>query len=360
LAPKSDATRIVTKRGRIYPRSIVESIVKELLDAETGRLIRMTAAQMSQELVVERSIRRAKERQDTVQRETMHIMAEIMSQVAGETVEGILADIYREMKVQRRVVAQWKSFTAKSIQRSEELRRRQDHFLSNVRAMGSRAGLTDAEPWTVKIREQNSARRPPRTGGDKGQTNSDMQAIKAMVASNKRKRLLSIGQEGSPDLALVAGLKKATAPKQEMWAPLPVLEIVESRYNKTSAATNGDSVSVDLQPVHRTGGLTKRRWRLFVGLPSFKDTTSKWLLRKLGVDMSRTTKVQQRSGTMVAEHPGQRDSDTAMDVIVHGNEDASVMELLGMSKYEIMETAAFIFEFSKIPFGDNNATDQAM
>ncbi|KAG0262132.1 hypothetical protein BGZ95_004081 [Linnemannia exigua] len=357
--PKSDATRIVTKRGRVYPRSLVESLAKELLDAETDRLIRMTAAQMSQEVVVERSIRRAKERQETVQRETTRIMNEVMTQVANETVEVVLAEIYRETKVQRRVVAHWRSFAAKSIQRSEELQRRQDHFLSNVRAMGSRAGLTDAEPWTVKIREQNSARRLPRNARNLGHADSEMQGIKAMIASNKRKRLLSIGQEGSPDLALVAGLKKAVAPKQEMWAPLPVLDIVESRYSTTSAVAE-DSTSSDQQQARRSAGLTKRRWRLFVGTPTFKEASSKWLLRKLGVDMSRATKTQQRSGTMVAVHPGHTDSATSMDVIVHGSEDASVMGLLGMSKYEIMETAAFMFEFSKIPFADHEATDQAI
>ncbi|KAF8948070.1 hypothetical protein BGZ47_006615 [Haplosporangium gracile] len=358
--PKSDVTRIVTKRGRIYPRPVVESIVKELLDSETDRLIRMTAAQMSQELVVERSVRRAKERQDTIQRESMRLMTEVVTQIAEETIEEILAEIYRDTKVQRRVVSHWRSFTVKSIQRAEELRRRQEHFLSNVRAMGSRAGLTDAEPWTVKVRDQNSARQLPRTAKGTGQAASDIQGIKAMVASNKRKRLLSIGQEGSPDLALVAGLKKAAAPKQEMWAPLPVLEIVESRYNKRPAAAAGDSTSEDQQGPRKSGGLTKRRWRLFVGTPNFKETTSKWLLRKLGVDMSRPIKPQQRSGTMVAEHPGRTDSETSMDVIVHGSEDASVMDLLGMSKYEIMETAAFMFEFSKIPFADHEATEQAI
>ncbi|OAQ25966.1 hypothetical protein K457DRAFT_737821 [Linnemannia elongata AG-77] len=360
LAPKSDATRIVTKRGRIYPRSVVESMVKDLLDSEMDRLIRMTAAQMSQEVAVERSVRRAKERQDIIQRESMRLLTEVMAQVAEESIEEILAEIYRDTKVQRRVVAHWRSFTAKSIQRAEELRRRQEHFLSNVRAMGSRAGLTDAEPWTVEIRDQNSARRLPRTVKGTGQAASDIQDIKAMVASNKRKRLLSIGQEGSPDLALVAGLKKAAAPKQEMWAPLPVLEIVENQYNKRPVTVSGDSTSANQEPPRRSGGLTKRRWRLFVGTPNFKETTSKWLLRKLGVDISRTTKAQQRSGTMVAEHPGRTDSETAMDVIVHGSEDASVMDLLGMSKYEIMETAAFMFEFSKIPFADHEATDQAI
>jgi hypothetical protein len=335
-------------------------MVKELLDSETDRLIRMTAAQMSQEVVVERSVRRAKERQDTIQRESMRLLTEVMSQVANDTTEEILAEIYRDTKVQRRVVAHWRAFTAKSIQRAEELRRRQEHFLSNVRAMGSRAGLTDAEPWTVKIRDQNSAKRLSRTAKGTGQTASDMQGIKAMVASNKRKRLLSIGQEGSPDLALVAGLKKAAAPKQKMWAPLPVLEIIENQYNKRPVSAVGDATSADQKPSRGSGGLTKRRWRLFVGTPSFKETTSKWLLRKLGVDMSRTTKAQQRSGTMVAEHPGRVDSETAMDVIVHGSEDASVTDLLGMSKYEIMETAAFMFEFSKIPFADHEATEQAM
>lgn len=335
-------------------------MVKELLDSETDRLIRMTAAQMSQEVVAERSVRRAKERQDTIQRESMRLLDEVMSQVANDTTEDILAEIYRDTKVQRRVVAHWRAFAAKSIQRAEELRRRQEHFLSNVRAMGSRAGLTDAEPWTVKIRDQNSAKQLSRTAKGTGQTPSDMQGIKAMVASNKRKRLLSIGQEGSPDLVLVAGLKKAAAPKQEMWAPLPVLEIVENRYNKRPVMDVRDDTSADQKPSRRSKGLTKRRWRLFVGTPSFKETTSKWLLRKLGVDMSRTTKSQQRSGTMVAEHPGRADSETAMDVIVHGSEDASVTGLLGMSKYEIMETAAFMFEFSKIPFEDHEATEQAM
>ncbi|KAG0202955.1 hypothetical protein BGX33_009375 [Mortierella sp. NVP41] len=356
--PKSDATRIVTKRGRIYPRSLVESVMKELLDSETDRTIRMTAAYMSHEVVLERTVRRAKQRQEALQRETMRILTEVMTLVASETTQEILAEIFREKKVQRRVVAHWKEFTIKSIQQAEELRRRQEHFLNNVRAMGSRAGLADAEPWMVKIRDQNSTKRLSRTGRGSGQTDLELQGIKAMVASNKRKRLLSIGQEGSPDLALVAGLKKAVAPKQEMWAPLPVLEIVQSRYNKATAT--GDTLSADQQPSRKPGGLTKRRWRLFVDTPSFKQTTSKWLLMKLGIDMSRTTKTQQRSGTMVAEHSGPSSSEIAMDVIVHGSEDASVMGLLGMSKYEIMETAAFMFEFSKIPFTDDGATEQAI
>ncbi|KAF9935129.1 hypothetical protein FBU30_007508 [Linnemannia zychae] len=356
LAPKSDATRIVTKRGRIYPRSIVDAVAKELLDLETDRLVRMMAAQVSQEIAVERSIRRAKERQETIQRESMRILADIMTQVANETTEDILAEIFRETNVQRRVIARWKAFTVKSIQRAEELRRRQEHFLTNVRAMGSRAGLMDAEPWMTKIRNQNTTRRSVRAIKGTGQPESDIQAVKAMVASNKRKRLLSIGQEGSPDLALVAGLKKAAAPKQEMWAPVPVLETVQNQYDKARAVTADDSTVQNRRP----GGLTKRRWRLFVATASFKETTSKWLLRKLGVDMSRTTKAQQRLGTIVAEHVGKTDSKNALDVIVHGTEDASVMELLGMSKYEIMETGAFMFEFSKIPIADHEATEQVI
>ncbi|KAF9085798.1 hypothetical protein BGX27_003363, partial [Mortierella sp. AM989] len=227
--PISDATRIVTRRGRIYPRSVVESFFKDFLERETDRIIRMTAAQVSQEAVVERSIRRARERQSTIRNQSELIMAEIISQVADEIAEDILADLYRETKLQRKVVTQWREFTRKCHQRAEELRRRQEHFLNNVRAMGSRAGLTDGNPMASKIQEYNAKQQRIRSGSASVSRTNGQSSME--LVSNKRKRLLSIGQEGSPDSALVAGLKRVVEPKRELWAPLPVLKIVESRYH---------------------------------------------------------------------------------------------------------------------------------
>ncbi|KAF9344018.1 hypothetical protein BGX26_004905 [Mortierella sp. AD094] len=356
--PKSDATRIVTRRGRIYPRSVIESFLKDFLDRETDRIIRMTAAQVSQEVVVERSLRRARERQSNIRNQSELVLDDVIAQVTEEIAEDILADLYRETKLKKKVITQWREFTRKCRQRAEELRRRQEHFLNNVRAMGSRAGLTDGNPMTAKIREYNAKQQRIRSsssvsGGVNGQ--SSMESI-----SNKRKRLLSIGQEGSPDLALVAGLKRVVEPKREMHAPLPVLKIVESRYHG-SAKNRSDQQLQEMALTNSKGpALTKRRWRLFVNTPTFKESHSKWLLTKLGVDMGRHTKAQQRSGTMIAVHQSQSSDENAMDMVICGVEDQSVKDLLGMSKYAILETAAFIFEFSNIPFSGHDATEDAI
>ncbi|KAF9289798.1 hypothetical protein BGZ68_008643 [Mortierella alpina] len=358
VAPlKSDATQIVTKRGKIYPRSTVESIVNQLLEQETNRMIRATAAQMSQEIVVERSVLRAQQRKQLMQQESITIMSDVMNEAMNSIAADIMAELFRESRLMRRVVAHWKEFTRTRIQRAEENRRRREHVLANVRAMGSRAGLGDTDPRASKIRGYNQQQQRIHGAGGNGLTaGKETAGIKAMVmaATNKRKRLLSIGQEGSPDLALVAGLKKVVAPKREMWAPLPVFQIVERRYHGSMEH------KTPLQTAVKEPSLMKRRWRLFVNTPSFKETSSKWLLTKLGVDMGRQTKAQQRSGTMVAVHRGSSTDDSAMDVVVHGSEDQSVIDLLGLSKYLIMETAAFMFEFSKFLFADYEVTDEAI
>ncbi|KAF9397700.1 hypothetical protein BGX21_008597 [Mortierella sp. AD011] len=355
--PKSDATRIVTRRGRIYPRSVIESFLKDFLDRETGRVIRMTAAQVSQEVVVERSLHRARERQSNIRNQSELVLADVIAQVTEEITEEILADLYRETKLKKKVITQWREFTRKCRQRAEELRRRQEHFLNNVRAMGSRAGLTDGNPMAAKIREYNvkqqRIRSSPSSEGMNGQ--SSMESI-----ANKRKRMLSIGQEGSPDLALVAGLKKVVEPKRELQAPLPVLKIVESRYHSSAKDRPNQQLQDMAQTNFKGPALTKRRWRLFVNTPMFKENHSKWLLTKLGVDMSRHTKAQQRSGIMTAIHRSQSSDENAMDMVVCGVEDQSVKDLLGMSKYAILETAAFIFEFSNIPFSGHDATEDSI
>ncbi|KAG0298982.1 hypothetical protein BGZ98_010386 [Dissophora globulifera] len=362
---KSDANNIVSRRGKVFPRAMVEAVMNEFVQKETDRLIRVTAAQISQEVIMERSLRRAKEREEAVRQESMLVLSTLMHQITNDLTEEILAELYRETSLQRRVISQWKDYTAKCLQRAEELRRRQEHFLANVRSMGSSAGLVDASPMAVRIRDYNAQQQRIHGTHVSARRNGEIvgkgkEGIKAMVeaVSNKRKRLLSIGQEGSLDLALVAGLRKVVAPKREMWAPLPVFRIVESSYHGTSA---GHSQNQQLAAPTRGPALMKRRWRLFVNTPNFKDMTSKWLLTKLGIDMGRHTKAQQRSGTMVAVHRGpSTDDDNTMDVVVHGSEDQSVKDLLGMSKYSIMETAAFIFEFSKLPFVDRDATDTAI
>ncbi|KAF9951101.1 hypothetical protein BGZ72_007308 [Mortierella alpina] len=354
---KSDATRIVTKRGKIYPRSIVESVANQFLEQETSRMIRATAAQMSQEVVVERSVLRAQQRKDMLQRESITIMSDVMNEALNSIAADIIAELFRESRLMSRVVAHWKEFTRTRIQRAEENRRRREHVLANVRAMGSRAGLGDTNPRAAKIRSYNLQQQRIHGANDNGlTTGKDTAGIKAMVmaATNKRKRLLSIGQEGSPDLALVAGLKKVMAPRREMWAPLPVFQIVERRYHGSMGH------KTQLQMAGKEPSLMKRRWRLFVNTPTFKETSSKWLLTKLGVDMGRQTKTQQRSGTMVAVHRGSTTEDSSMDVVVHGSEDQSVIDLLGLSKYLIMETAAFMFEFSKFSFTDYEASDDAI
>ncbi|KAF9203883.1 hypothetical protein BGZ49_005921 [Haplosporangium sp. Z 27] len=357
--PMSDATRIVTKRGRIYPRSVIENYMKEFLERETNRVIRTTVAQASQEVVVERSVRRAKERQATIRNQSDLILTNVIAQVTEEITEEILADLYRETKLKKKVIIQWREFTRNCRKRAEELKRRQEHFLNNVRAMGSRAGLTDGSPMAAKIREYNAKQQRIRTSSSSSSLGTKYQSSLDLI-SNKRKRLLSIGQEGSPDLALVAGLKKVVEPKREMWAPLPVLKIVESRYH--SAERNRlDHQKQEMSLANNNGlALTKRRWRLFVNTPTFKETHSKWLLTKLGVDMGRHTRSQQRSGTMIAVHQSKASDENAMDMVVCGVEDQSVKDLLGMSKYAILETAAFIFEFSMIPFSGLEATDEAI
>lgn len=350
--PRSDATRIVTKRGRVYPRTIVESVMMDILERETSRLIRSTAAQMLQEVMLERSVRRAEERQEMIRRESMSIMSILVAQFTDQVVAEIVVDLHRETCLQRKVIARWKDYTVKCRQRAEELRRRQEHFLTNVRAMNSYAGLKDGHLVAQGIREYREQQRINRTHTSVGVSRfgsaRDSGGLKAMVAavSNKRKRLLSIGQEGSPDMALVAGLKKVAEPKRELWAPLPVLDIVQNSYSRKEG-----------RPLQSQ---QKRRWRLFIGTFTFKDTNSKWLLTKLGVDVSRHTKSQQWFGTMVAVLQNLTMEQSPTEVVVHGAEDQSMKELLGIPRYTVMETAAFIFEFSKIPFADHDVSDEAI
>ncbi|KAK3812810.1 MAG: hypothetical protein J3Q66DRAFT_38856 [Benniella sp.] len=356
--PRSDATRIVTKRGRVYPRATVESIMMDILDRETKRLIRSTAAQMLQEVMVEQSVRRAKERQETVHQESMLILSILVAQFTDQVVTDIVVDLHRETWLQRKVINRWKEYTRTCRQRAEELRRRQEHFLVNVRAMDSYAGLKDGNPVAQKIREYNAQQHRIHRGTHKRDLAKDTENLKVMVAavSNKRKRLLSIGQEGSPDMALVAGLKKLAAPKRELWTPLPVHSIVQTKL--CCPVRRPLQIQQAVSPT-KEPALVKRRWRLFVGTPAFKEMTSKWLLTKLGIDIGRHTKSQQRSGTLVTVHQSQSAENT-VEVIVHGSEDKSVKDLLGIPRYAIMETAAFIFEFSKIPFMDHDVSDEAI
>ncbi|KAF9189649.1 hypothetical protein BGZ51_009378 [Haplosporangium sp. Z 767] len=366
--PKSDATRIVTKRGRIVPRSLVDAFINEFMAAESSRMIRATAAQMVQEVKVERSVRRARERAELVQRESLQVMSELTNHVIASFMAEIQSELEREELLQRWVITRWKEYTRQCLQRAQELRRRTEHFISNVRAMGSRAGLDDGNPMALRIRDYKAHQHQQRIHGahiakrtNEGAAPRDLEGIKSMVeaVTEKRRRLLSIGQEGSPDLALVTGLKKVVEPKRELWAPLPVLKIIESHYHQST--NQSQQRQQDIQETITKGrALVKRRWRLFVHAPNFKDKSTKWLLTKLGIDMGRQNKVEQQSGTMVAVHQGSVADENAMDVVVHGSEDQSVMKLLGLSKHTIMETAAFIFEFSRIPFGDFEATDEAI
>jgi len=330
----------------------------DILDRETKRLIRSTAAQMLQEVMVEQSVRRAKERQETVHQESMLILSILVAQFTDQVVKDIVVDLHRETWLQRKVINRWKEYTRTCRQRAEELRRRQEHFLVNVRAMDSYAGLKDGNPVAQKIREFNAQQHRIHRGTHKRDLAKDTENLKVMVAtvSNKRKRLLSIGQEGSPDMALVAGLKKLAAPKRELWTPLPVHSIVQTKLccPVRRPLQIQQAVSPTKEPV-----LVRRRWRLFVGTPAFKEMTSKWLLTKLGINIGRHTKSQQRSGTLVTVHQSQSAGNT-VEVIVHGSEDKSVKDLLGIPRYAIMETAAFIFEFSKIPFMDHDVSDEAM
>ncbi|KAI1292416.1 hypothetical protein EDD11_008777 [Mortierella claussenii] len=360
---RSDGSRIVTRRGRVYDRSLVDAVMQELVERETDRFIRVTAAQVAQEAVVERSLRRAKQRQEAIRRQSESIMAGLLYQVTDDMAEEILADLYREIKLQRRVVSRWRDFTAKCRQRAEELRRRQEHFLSNVRAMGSRAGLVDGGPVASKKIRDYAARHHHQQGqgasrGLVGTTTRVNGKTSAHVVTNKRKRLLSIGQEGA-DRALVAGLKRLVEPKREMWAPLAVLEVVLSKYHGRLQHQHQQPQSEHQEPPVVTAGpaVAKRRWRLFVNLPSLQAMGSKWLLTKLGMDMSRSTKAQQRSGMMTVLHQHPATDKDATDVVVCGVEDKSLRDLLGMSKYTVLETAAFMVEFSGIPFAGPEASE---
>ncbi|KAF9584024.1 hypothetical protein BGW38_007829 [Lunasporangiospora selenospora] len=339
IVPKSDATRVVSKRGRIYPRTVVQAVVEEFLDREVDRMTRTTVAQLAQEVAKERTVQRAEQRKQRIWTESTLLASLVLDNVVEEMIEEIQAELFRERKLQQKVITRWKEHTIRSRRRAEELKRRQDHFLAEVKAMGSRAGLVP--------------------GSGLGSGAGSVEGVKSMVETvmNKRKRMLSIGQEGSLDEALMEGLKRAAAPKREMWAPLPVYKIVDSHYRHrrdTSLSRPGSGLESGTEA---GSALVKRRWRLFVNTPTFKEMGSKWLLTKLGVDMGRQTKSQQRSGAMVAVHRGSNEN---LDVVIHGIEDRSVVDLLGMSKYSIMETAAFMFEFSKVTLLDRDATEETI
>ncbi|GJJ72462.1 nuclear mRNA export protein SAC3 [Entomortierella parvispora] len=361
--PKSDATRIVTRRGRVYPRSVVEAVLNELLDRERERLVRSTASQVVQQTVLERSRQRALARQLMIREETKFIMDQVVNQATEDVLNMVMAELYRERKVQQKAIDRWKAFTAQCRKRAEELKRKQEYFLKNVRAMGTRSGLLrdDSEDKKILARMREIRATAAYANGGAGVNGGqDLSGVKAMVKTvvNKRKRLLSIGQDGmSPDLQLVTGFRKVMAPRREKWAPLPVLDIVEKQYRQSHLGSDS-KLGADVIPVPMQSKKKTRSWRLFVNIPSFKQTSSKWLLSKLGIDMGRQTKSQQRSGSMISIHSKAKSLDYSMptlrplDVIVHGSEDTSVMNILGLSKEAILQAGAFIFEFSKIPFQD--------
>ncbi|KAF9389446.1 hypothetical protein CPB97_011362 [Podila verticillata] len=348
--PKTDALTIVTKRGRIYPRSVVESVCNEIRDEAIDRFTRSIVAQVHHDTSMERSIRRAEERKHAVRIEEVVIMNGVMDQVMRGVLAEICSEIYRETQLQRWVVRKWREFAIKSRKRAEELKRRQEHYLANVRALSSRAGLGEDE-MAIKIRdykaEQDRINRRPRSYVDQddlwGPKRND--GVKAMVESvnKKRRRLMVLEQEGSPDNALLAIMKEAAAPTREMWAPVLIQEIVEHQYKET----------------HPSIGSKHHPWRLFVNTPDFKETSSKWLMTKLGTDMGRSTKVSQRSGHMTTSH--RRTDKDGMDVVVHGFVDESLQDLTSLCpSHTIMETSSLIFVFSKVPFADSQATETAI
>ncbi|KAF9428395.1 hypothetical protein BGZ94_002535 [Podila epigama] len=349
--PKTDAMTIVTRRGRIYPRSVVEAVLNGFIQEEMKRIVRPIAAQAVHDEAVERSLRRANERKRAVRVEEAVIMSAIVDNVTRELLADIWSEIYRETKVQRRVIQKWKAFAAESRRRAEELRRRREHFLLNVRAMSSRGGLGEDE-MAIKIRDYkaeqdrlNKQRRPimdqyefEQDGGRSG--------VKAMAeaVNRKRQKLMDLGQEGSPDDALLAILMKAAAPKKEMWTSVLVHEIVEEQYKRSHPLSAQTLVS--------------RPWRLFLNLPDFKETSSKWLLSKLGTNMGRGTKVLQRAGNMTTVHQGKTGG--SKDVVVHGITDESLTDLLGMARETIMETSALMFVFSTVSFPGDQATESVI
>ncbi|KAG0018552.1 hypothetical protein BGZ81_010188, partial [Podila clonocystis] len=317
--PKTDAITIVTKRGRIYPRSVVESVWNEIQNDVIDRFTRSIVAQVHHDTSVERSIRRAEERKHAVRIEEVVIMNGIMDQVMRQVFAEVCSEVYRETKLQRWVIRKWRAFTIKSRKRAEELKRRQDHYLANVRAMSSRAGLGEDE-MAIKIREykaeQDRISRRPRSHVDQDDypgSAKNNNGVKAMVeaVNKKRRRLMVLEQEGSPDNALLAIMKEAAAPHREMWAPVRIQAIVEHQYQLTHPSGSGSK--------------QHRPWRLFVNTPDFKDTSSKWLMTKLGTEMGRSTKIHQRSGYMTTSH--RRTQPTGMDVVVHGFVDESLQDL---------------------------------
>lgn len=332
----------------------MESVWNEIQNDATNRFTRSIVAQVHHDTSVERSIRRAEERKHAVRIEEVVIMNGIMDQVMRQVFAEVCSEVYRETKLQRWVIRKWRAFAIKSRKRAEELKRRQDHYLANVRAMSSRAGLGEDE-MAIKIREykaeQDRINRRPRSHIDlddyPGGAKNKNDGVKAMVeaVNKKRRRLMVLEQEGSPDNALLAIMKEAAAPNREMWAPVLIQAIVEQQYQLT----------------HPSGYESKQHhpWRLFVNTPDFKDMSSKWLMTKLGTEMGRSTKIHQRSGHMTTSH--RRTQASGMDVVVHGFVDESLQDLTTLCPPQaIMETSALIFVFSKVPFADGEATETAM
>ncbi|KAG0344295.1 hypothetical protein BG004_004572 [Podila humilis] len=368
--PKTNALTIVSRRGRIYPRSVVESVVLEIIQEEVARITRQTAAQVVHDTSVERSLKRAEERKHAIRIEELRILDGLMDDVISDMVRDVRSEIQREIKLQRWVIGQWKEYTVRSRERAAELQRRKDHYLKHVRAMNSRAGLGDDEK-AIKIREYKDTQmrcKPSsvknghdedsmvryRKGGLGGVRN--IEGIKAMAEQvNRKKRRIDdveldeVGygsrdaiRYSSRDDALLEILKKAAEPLHQMWAPVAIQEIVENKFKET----------------HSPGEGTTHPWRLYVNTPDFSDNTSKWLLTKLGTDMGRGTKVLQRTGNMVTVH--RRPQANGIDVAVHGIVDDALTDLLVVPRRIILQTSALMFAFSKVPFADGQATESAI
>ncbi|KAG0347586.1 hypothetical protein BG004_007420 [Podila humilis] len=370
--PKTNALTIVSRRGRIYPRSVVESILSEIIQEEVARIARQTVVQLTHDTAMQRSLKRAEEREHATRIEELRIMNGLMDEVISGMVRDVRSEIQRETKLQRWVIGQWKKHTALNRERAAEIQRRKDHYLMHVRAMSSRAGLGD-DGKAIKIRDykKTQMRSKKRSVSLNKEHDKDdvigsqkdgvggvrnMKGIKAMAEQvNRKKRRLDdveldkVGygsrdgtKYSSRDDALLAILKKAAEPLHRMWAPVAIQEIVENKFKET----------------HSPGEGTTHPWRLFVNTPDFGDKTSKWLLTKLGTEMGRGTKVLQRTGNMMTVH--RRPKASGIDVALHGIVDGALTDLLAVPRRITLQTSALMFVFSKIPFTDSQATEGAI
>ncbi|KAG0241697.1 hypothetical protein BGW41_005572 [Actinomortierella wolfii] len=367
--PKSDDTRVVAASGMIYPRSVVNLVMEDLVNAALSGFVRSVVAEAQHDEKLNRSMEQSRLRQQRIRQESQALRDRTLDYVVQLMVSEVAREILQEHKLAKEAVARWKRFTAAARARKQELQRRQRSFMQNVQSMSSRAGLGDNPIKTQLQAYQEEQRRSMRRYNEAIQNqqrvitepvtafttsaHANEDSVKTLVQATLQRqqqlRVEKIKELGNVDQAVLQQLEMLSAPKRERWAALDVNTIVHKGWYSTHPPPAKDAH--ELSSSHNSQQWNeeiKLRWSLQVNTPSLHESASQWIFSKLGVNITSQSRV------LYKEHCSM---DSGTEVIVYGTDDHSVAELLQVSKSTIAETSAFIFVFSNVPFTEDEATE---